>query len=108
MKRINITLLMVLALSLFGLKANAQKVDSNSGLVVWTGMTLNQAVQASQTGYVYLLQFKSTLSETDKEKYISQGGTYGVQGVLSSIGMRMKIVQSPNNSYFDNYYQVIT
>lgn len=99
---------MVLALSLFGLKANAQKVDSNSGLVVWTGMTLNQAVQASRTGYVYLLQFKPTLSETDKEKYISQGGTYGVQGVLSSIGMRMKIVQSPNNSYFDNYYQVIT
>jgi hypothetical protein len=105
MKRINITLLLVLALSLFGLKANAQKVDSNSGLVVWTGMTLSQAVQASQDGFVYLLQFKPTLSETDKEKYISQGGTYGVQGVLSSIGMRMQIIHSPNNR---NYYQVIT
>lgn len=98
-------LLMILALSLFGLKANAQKVDSNSGQVVWTGMTLSQAVQASRTGYVYLLQFKSTLSETDKEKYISQGGTYGVQGVLSSIGMRMKIERSPNDN---SYYQVIT
>lgn len=103
-------LLMFLALSLFGLKANAQKVDSNSGLVVWTGMTLADAVaaSASEDGFVYLLQFKPTLSEADKEKYISQGGTYGVQGVLSSIGMRMKIVQSPNNTYFDNYYQVIT
>lgn len=96
---------MVLALSLFGMKVNAQKVDSNTGLVVWEGMTLSQAVQASQTGYVYLLQFKSTLSEADKEKYISQGGTYGVQGVVSSIGMRMKIEQSPNGG---GYYQVIT
>lgn len=100
-------LLMFLALSLFGLKANAQKVDSNSGLVVWTGMTLADAVaaSASEDGFVYLLQFKPTLSETDKEKYISQGGTYGVQGVLSSIGMRMQIKHSPNNN---NYYQVIT
>lgn len=105
MKRNKIVLVMVLALSLFGMKVNAQKVDSNTGLVVWEGMTLSQAVQASQTGYVYLLQFKSTLSEADKEKYISQGGTYGVQGVVSSIGMRMKIVRSPNNN---NYYQVIT
>lgn len=96
---------MVLALSLFGMKVNAQKVDSNTGLVVWEGMTLSQAVQASQTGYVYLLQFKSTLSEADKEKYISQGGTYGVQGVVSSIGMRMKIEQSPSGG---GYYQVIT
>lgn len=66
-------LLMFLALSLFGLKANAQKVDSNSGLVVWTGMTLADAVaaSASEDGFVYLLQFKPTLSETDKEKYIS-------------------------------------
>lgn len=105
MKRINIVLIIVLALSVFGLKANAQKVDSNTGLVVWTGMTLNEAVQASQTGFIYLLQFKPTLNEMDKEKYISQGGTYGVQGVLSSIGMRMKIVRSPNNN---SYYQVIT
>lgn len=105
MKRNKIVLVIVLALSLFGLKANAQRVDSNTGLVVWEGMTLNQAVQASQTGYVYLLQFKPTLNEMDKEKYISQGGTYGVQGVLSSIGMRMKIEQSPNDR---SYYQVIT
>lgn len=105
MKRINIVLIIVLALSVFGLKANAQKVDSNTGLVVWTGMTLNEAVQASQDGFVYLLQFKSVLSEADKEKYISQGGTYGVQGVLSSIGMRMKIVSSPNGGGF---YQVVT
>lgn len=105
MKRNKIVLVMVLALSLFGMKVNAQKVDSNTGLVVWTGMTLSEAVQASQNGYVYLLQFKSVLSEADKEKYISQGGTYGVQGVLSSIGMRMKIVSSPNGG---NYYQVIT
>ena len=105
MKRNKIVLVMVLALSLFGMKVNAQKVDSNTGLVVWEGMTLSQAVQASQTGYVYLLQFKSTLSEADKEKYISQGGTYGVQGVVSSIGMRMKIEQSPNGG---GYYQVIT
>ena len=105
MKRINIVLIIVLALSVFGLKANAQKVDSNTGLVVWTGMTLNEAVQASQTGFIYLLQFKPTLNEMDKEKYISQGGTYGVQGVLSSIGMRMKIVSSPNGGGF---YQVVT
>lgn len=105
MKRNSIVLIIALVLSVFGLKANAQRVDSNSGLVVWTGMTLNQAVQASQDGFVYLLQFKPTLSETDKEKYISQGGTYGVQGVLSSIGMRMQIIHSPNNN---NYYQVIT
>lgn len=105
MKRNKIVLVMVLALSLFGMKVNAQKVDSNTGLVVWEGMTLSQAVQASQTGYVYLLQFKSTLSEADKEKYISQGGTYGVQGVVSSIGMRMKIEQSPSGG---GYYQVIT
>ena len=105
MKRNKIVLVMVLALSLLGMKVNAQKVDSNTGLVVWEGMTLNQAVQASQTGYIYLLQFKSTLSEADKEKYISQGGTYGVQGVVSSIGMRMKIEQSPNGG---GYYQVIT
>ncbi|MEE3392015.1 MAG: hypothetical protein VZR28_12750, partial [Candidatus Cryptobacteroides sp.] len=85
MKRNKIVLVMVWALSLFGMKVNAQKVDSNTGLVVWTGMTLSEAVQASQTGFIYLLQFKPTLNEMDKEKYISQGGTYGVQGVLSSI-----------------------
>jgi hypothetical protein len=51
MKRNIIVLVMVWALSLFGMKVNAQKVDSNTGLVVWTGMTLSEAVQASQTGF---------------------------------------------------------
>lgn len=96
-------LLMFLALSLFGLKANAQKVDSETGLVVWTGMSLGDAVEASEDGFVYLLQFKPTLAVDDKEKYISQGGTYGVQGVLSSIGMRMQIKQVTQGDYRGSY-----
>ena len=94
---------------------NAQGIDVNTGLVVWKGTTLaNAAVTVSNFDtetvnaaladkpFYYLLQFKSTLSSSDPEKYISSGGAYGVQGVLSSVGMRMQIVKN------GTYYQIVT
>ena len=83
----------------------AQDIDLNSGQVVWKGMSVDDAAalrKGDNEGFFYLLQFKPTLSSDSPEKYISSGGAYGVQGVLSSVGMRMQIVKN------GNAYQIIT
>ncbi|MBQ8046504.1 MAG: hypothetical protein IJ196_01075 [Prevotella sp.] len=102
-KRFSLSLIALLAALLGISEANAQQIDVNSGQVVWKGTTLADALSQSQEGkFIYLIQFKSTLSENDPERYISSGGAYGVQGVLSSVGMRMQFVRNGSN------YQVVT
>lgn len=92
--------------------AKAQQVDMNTGLVVWKGSTLDEALtMSSNGGFVYLVEFKQTLNPNDKELYLNAGGNYGVQAILSSVGMRMQIRQSqdrgrPNNNR--TAYQFVT
>lgn len=75
--------------------AKAQQVDMNTGLVVWTGSTAAQAVQISQEGgFFYLVEFKEELDVNDKELYVAARGAYGVQAVMSSVGMRLQLVNS--------------
>ena len=70
----------------------AQVIDETSGEVVWLGSTLSEALTACNNGqYVYLYQ-------VNKDMFINAGGGYGVQGVLSSVGMRLKL-ETYNNNY---------
>ena len=119
MKKIRLlTGLMVLAAWMTATNALAQKIDENTGLVVWEGTDIATAVSNSQNGqFVYLVEFKTTLNESNKEKYLAAGGAYGVQGVMSSVGMRIQIVNSSNgtvtgrynnaNYSYTSHYQII-
>ena len=104
-KIILLSVLFVLAGLLVSQSTKAQKVDMNTGLVVWTGTNLSDAAAGSAVGkFYYLLEFKSSLDANNPELYMSSGGSYGVQGVLSSVGMRVQILK---NSGGDTY-QVVT
>lgn len=106
--------LMLLATWMFVQNISAQRVDMNTGLVVWKGSTLQQAVELSNNGgYIYLIEFKDQLNENDKELYLNAGGNYGVQAILSSVGMRMQIKVSgdnnrPNQNSYSTAYQFVT
>lgn len=104
MEKRNIFLGLTMLLTIFtAQQASAQKVDMETGLVVWEGSTVAQAVQITQEGgFFYLVEFKNQLDVDDKELYVAARGAYGVQGVLSSVGMRMQIVQSSNNVSLSN------
>ena len=107
-KNILLSVIFVLAGLFASQSGKAQQIDLNTGQVVWTGTTLEDAVAScANGGYVYFLQFKETLDASSPEKYISSGGDFGVQGVLSSVGMRMQIFKSTERGKTD-YYQVVT
>lgn len=107
-KNILLSVMFVLAGLLISQSAKAQQIDLNTGQVVWTGTSLSDAVDACQDGgFVYFLQFRETLSSNDPEKFISSGGDFGVQGVLSTVGMRMQIIKSTENGK-TSYHQVVT
>lgn len=78
-----------------------EKVDMNTGLVVWTGSTIDEVIveerdlDTERTKYFFLVQFKPTLDRNNKELYMGARGDYGVQGILSTVGMRMQLVASP-------------
>ena len=74
---------------------HTEKVDMNTGLVVWTGSTVEEV--ADQDTYFFLVEFKDQLNVNDKEKYVGARGDYGVQGIMSSVGMRMQLVTSKNS-----------
>lgn len=77
------------------LSAKAQQVDMNTGLVVWEGSTVADALRiTNEGGFFYLVEFKETLDVDDKELYVAARGAYGVQAVMSSVGMRMQLVSS--------------
>lgn len=61
-----------------------------AGEVIWQGTSLADAVSASQNGYVYLYNVKTG-------KFLNTGGAYGVQGTLSSVGMRVKVTSTSQN-----------
>lgn len=110
MKKKSLLSLITLVLAMLSsLNAKAQLVDSNTGQVVWTGERLEDIIENDITDdddhFVYFVEFKAQLDANNKERYVTQGGTFGVQGTMSSIGMRMQIVRSPN---LNSYYQVIT
>lgn len=103
-KNILLSVMFVLAGLFASQSAKAQKIDMNTGLVVWTGTSLSDAAAGSAQGkYYYLLEFKSSLDANNPELYMSSGGAYGVQGVLSSVGMRVQILNTSGN-----IYQVVT
>lgn len=86
--------LILLAIIMMGSQgAKAQIIDTNPesdryGKIVWLGVTLQEAVQKCAAGeYVYLYNVQ-------EDKFLNAGGSYGVQGVLSSVGMRIKIEQT--------------
>ena len=82
----------LLAMFFVSNSVRAQKIDMNTGLVVWKGTTLADAVtQSNNDKYFYLVQYKPTLSVSDPELYINAGGDWGVQGVLNAVGMRMQV-----------------
>ena len=98
---------------------HTEKVDMNTGLVVWTGSTIQEALdisqpttEAPQGGFFFLVEFKDELIE--KEKYVGARGDYGVQGILSSVGMRMQLVSPTNapiqlnNQPSGPYYQFVS
>ena len=103
--------LMVLVAWMMATNVLAQKIDENTGLVVWEGTDIATAVSNSQRGqFVYLVEFEPTLDDSNKEKFMAAGGAYGVQGVMSSVGMRVQIVNSPNNytgNPYTSHYQII-
>ena len=76
----------------FSAPVKAQVINERTGEVVWLGSTLQEALTACNNGeYVYLYQ-------VNKDMFINAGGSYGVQGVLSSVGMRMKL-ETYNRNY---------
>lgn len=85
----------IIAFLMVSQHAKAQKVDMETGLVVWEGSTVADALQiTSEGGFFYLVEFKETLDVDDKELYVAARGAYGVQAVMSSVGMRMQLVSS--------------
>ncbi len=74
---------------------HTEKVDMNTGLVVWTGSTVDEV--ADKDTYFFLVEFKDVLDVNNKEKYVGARGDYGVQGIMSSVGMRMQLVTSKNS-----------
>lgn len=79
-------------------EAKAQRVDMETGLVVWEGSTVAEAVQISQQGgFFFLVEFKEQLNVNDKELYVAARGAYGVQAVMSEVGMRLQLETSSNN-----------
>lgn len=87
-KKLLCTLMMLVAVCLGGNRVKAQIIDNNTGQVVWLGKTLVDAVTyCNNGGYVFLYNVSTG-------QFLSQGGSYGVQGVLSSVGMRFTIAQT--------------
>ena len=72
----------------FSTSVKAQIINESNGKVVWLGSTLNEALNGQ---YVYLYQ-------VNEDMFVNAGGSYGVQGVLSTVGMRLKI-ESYNGNY---------
>lgn len=121
MKRLSIfKSMMVLAAMFTGHQAMAQgsgdehteRVDMKTGLVVWTGSLAEDVVNTNT--FFFLVEFKDQLNVNDKELYVGARGDYGVQGILSSVGMRLQLVSSNrnvnlnNNQPRDNCYQFVT
>lgn len=113
-----ISMMMVLA-TLMGTQSvmaqeHTQKVDMNTGLVVWTGSTAEQVAASGE--FFYLVQWKDQLNVNDKEQYVGARGDYGVQAVISPVGMRMQLQEVGASSLYNlrnrntqaPYYQLIT
>ena len=95
MKKIYHIALIALVAMIAAQEAKAQKVDMETGLVVWEGSTVADALRiTSEGGFFYLVEFKETLDVDDKELYVAARGAYGVQAVMSSVGMRMQMESS--------------
>ncbi len=79
--------------------ARAQVIDQSTGEVVWLGSTLSEALQAVDKGeHVYLYNVATGT-------FLNSGGNYGVQGVLSTVGMRLTFEASTS---YNNAYRIRT
>ena len=78
----------------------AQVIDESTDKVVWFGTSLADAVAyCNNGGYVYLYN-------VDQDKFLNAGSSFGVQGVLSTVGMRLQIVPPTLDTDHDGYYRV--
>lgn len=68
-----------------------------NGKIVWHGSTLTEALEASETGFVYLYN-------VEQDKFLNAGNAYGVQCSLSAVGMRLKVHQVTYKG--NTYYQL--
>lgn len=110
-----ISMMMVLA-TLMGTQSvmaqeHTEKVDMNTGLVVWTGSLAEEVANTNK--FFFLVEFKEELDKEHKELYVGARGDYGVQGILSSVGMRLQLVSSNRNVDLrnqpsQNCYQFVT
>ena len=94
--------IVLIAMFIGSLQAKAQEIDMNSDQVVWKGSTIDQLPTFSQdvnAKHFYMIAYKQNLSAEDPEKLINNGGKYGVQGMLTTIGIRMQIQQVNGNNY---------
>lgn len=94
-------------------QTHTERVDMNTGLVVWTGSLAEEVANTNK--FFFLVEFKDQLNVNDKELYVGARGDYGVQGILSSVGMRMQLVSPEtapitlsNNQPISPYYQFVS
>lgn len=92
-------------------QTHTERVDMNTGLVVWTGSLAEEV--ANKDKFFFLVEFKDQLNVNDKELYVGARGDYGVQGILSSVGMRMQLITSTPETHFsgqpnENCYQFVS
>lgn len=94
-------------------QTHTERVDMNTGLVVWTGSLAEEVANTDK--FFFLVEFKDQLNVNDKELYVGARGDYGVQGILSSVGMRMQLVSPEtapitlsNNQPTPLYYQFVS
>lgn len=94
------TAMLALVGSMMTQTTKAQEVDMNTGLVVWKGSTVQDALNiTAQNGFFFLIEYKDELDVNNKELYVAARGAYGVQAVMSSVGMRMQIERSQRAVY---------
>ena len=114
MKKRNLFISFAMLLGLFTTQqVSAQKVDMETGLVVWKGSTVQDALSiTAQNGFFFLVEFKDQLDVDNKEQYVAARGAYGVQAVLSPVGMRLQLAtSSPAGNIYgqpSSAYQVIS
>ena len=81
--------------------AQSQVIDQSTGNVVWLGSTLSEALTAVNNGeHVYLYNVATG-------KFLNSGGNYGVQGVLSTVGMRLTFELTKSPRYSGNSYYLV-
>lgn len=85
MKKLYLIACLVMAASMLSVQSvKAQRIDSN-GQIVWLGSSINEvndAISKGESVYLY---------NADLDLFLNAGLNYGVQGTMSSVGMRLTV-----------------